>query len=633
MTGRKTSARLMATLLVAMVVCPFGRAKGSPADIFSSPAPVLGSEAPKAADVKDGDTTVATQTGALQYSYPIAVAPGRMGMAPSLSFNYSSQAPIYGSNLGAGWTLNIPRIEEDTSRGRLRSHYRGLDPQGADPTGDDQFSSSLAGGRPLVKVTTDPTAPTVTHYYRAQSDSSFARYQRMDSTQDFRWRVLFTDGSTMYFGDASKTVGCPISDHFAPLTRHVDAFGNEVSYDYIFVNKECVLSRIAWGQNATAGLSEFAEVRFTYERARQCPGGIEATSQQRFVTSPPTAPVPSTRIIAGANKIVRVEVKAFEPGAPSNVVHTRQITLGYDDTAEECSPSSGPLTHAPVRLLTSIQESAWGVDSPRVDLPAVTFTYGPAMVSLVDPNPGAGASTPWFDVFGRPDQNFAWGFRNPTADDRWPTVEAMMLDLDGDGLPDRIQNAWVTENGVTSCRATWQRNEPTTSLFQYRSYITFGDNESPNMPRLRWQGTTDPNGSPNQGSDIADANPAHWPGEACALNGQVTAYHNSHATPLVCHDGTTCELDSFCPDGNPCPNYGQPNPRTYLAYRWLDMDGDGLVDLVAGIHGTNHRYDVIRGNDAGSSYEPPLFGTVPIPSGFPPCSNLPTAASNSARTA
>ena len=28
--------------------------------------------------------------------------------------------------------------------------------------------------------------------------------------------------------------------------------------------------------------------------------------------------------------------------------------------------------------LTSIQESAWGSDQPRVDLPAVTFTYGSA---------------------------------------------------------------------------------------------------------------------------------------------------------------------------------------------------------------------------------------------------------------
>ncbi len=202
-------------------------------------------------------------------------------------------------------------------------------------TGDDRFTSSLAGGRGLVEVLTDPSAPNVIRYYRAQSDASFARYQRMEASQPFRWRVLQTDGSTMYFGDTAKAPGCPISDGFAPLTRHVDAFGNEIAYEYVYLYGECMLQRIAWGQNAPAGLAEFAEVKLQFKRAEVCPGtNIEVGSQRRYITAPPgwvTAPpniAKSVLVVTGANKLDALEINALEPGS-STKVHTRLITLAY----------------------------------------------------------------------------------------------------------------------------------------------------------------------------------------------------------------------------------------------------------------------------------------------------------------
>jgi hypothetical protein len=81
-------------------------------------APAIGSDPPKAADVRTGDASVSTQTGALQYSYPIKVPPGRHGVAPSLALTYSSQAPTYGG-IAAGWSLPIGLIRDDTSRAWL----------------------------------------------------------------------------------------------------------------------------------------------------------------------------------------------------------------------------------------------------------------------------------------------------------------------------------------------------------------------------------------------------------------------------------------------------------------------------------------------------------------------------------
>jgi hypothetical protein len=148
---------------------------------------VIGSDPPKASDIMDGDASVSTQTGALQYSYPIRVPPGRNGMVPHLALSYSSQAPIYGG-IAAGWSLSIPEIREDTSQGRLRTNSPEVESTQADPRADDRFVSTLAGGRPLIPVT-EPTSSGVYKTYRAQNDTSFMRYERMNPGQSFRWRV------------------------------------------------------------------------------------------------------------------------------------------------------------------------------------------------------------------------------------------------------------------------------------------------------------------------------------------------------------------------------------------------------------------------------------------------------------
>jgi hypothetical protein len=61
----------------------------APGDITQIAAPTLGSDPPKAEDIQDGDASVATQIGSLNFTFPIKLPPGR-AMAPSLSLGYSS---------------------------------------------------------------------------------------------------------------------------------------------------------------------------------------------------------------------------------------------------------------------------------------------------------------------------------------------------------------------------------------------------------------------------------------------------------------------------------------------------------------------------------------------------------------
>lgn len=268
--------------------------------------------------------------------------------------------------------------------------------------------------------------------YRAVNDSSFARYERMQDNQPFRWRVRMTDGTTLIFGDSSVpgkgTYACTssdpaanlISDRYAPLTSMTDAFGNEVRYDYEQVTiGECRLAQITWGQNVGAQISgPFARVALNWSTPSAC-NSIIPNSQLDFRSG--------IRMVTGASKLTSIVATAFSPATPTNIEHTRQITLQYNDgtsgtpNSEACGQDRSPL-----RQLAWIQQTAWGVDSPSVALPPIKFSYNPTTVLTNDQT----ASLAWLDPVASHANSLAWGYRR--SDDRWPTVEAMLLDIDGD---------------------------------------------------------------------------------------------------------------------------------------------------------------------------------------------------------
>jgi RHS repeat-associated protein len=578
-----------------VTLCAIGPAYGTPGDIFSTSAPVVGSDPPKETALQAGDSSVSTQTGAFTYNYPIAVPPGRNGMQPHLALSYSSQAPIYGG-LAAGWSMAIPLIGKDSSKGRLRT---------SDPGIAQQFMSSMAGGRPLIAVR-EPASGGVAPY-RAQNDASFVRYERNLAGNGFRWRAFASDGTIYFFGDTdAHTRGCTtISDDYAPLTRVIDAFGNQVDYNYgPGVDGECRINTITWGNNAAANLPAFAQLRFSYAASPPICSGIPVGSQSSYRTG--------TKIVTGASQLDSITIVA-NPAAPA---HQRVIALAYSSADANCS-----VGHAAFRSLSSIQESAWGVDSPRVDLPPVTFSYGSASFgegALAYPFFPEPAHTPWSPngpAFSQKTaNNLAWGFR---YENKWPTVEAMMLDVDGDGLLDRVTSEPVMVDGhVTQCRAAWQRNRGPAGHFAPPLFIP--------LPTVKWATPATPPfiddpSFPYQGGPWANSfrNPG---GEGCSLNYQQTSYQNSQGGPLACApDLSACPLSGHCANGTDCTpkNQSTSNP-TILEYRWMDIDGDGRVDIVASpVQGGLVSYDFQQGLGAFSGHlappEPPLFGT------FPPC--------------
>ena len=632
-TSRKgITARTCATTLAALTLWFTGPAHGDPADIFSIGAPAIGTPAQKAADISVGDASVSTQTGAYKYSYPIEVPPGRNGMQPHLALTYSSQAPIYGG-IASGWALSVPIISEDTASGRLWLQ------DSSQPA--KRYKSSMAGDRPLIPVN-DIKPEDILQAYRAQNDATFTRYERLQPG-GAPWRARTTDGTTYTFGapDHVNGVGegtepCTIvSDDYAPLTHVQDSFGNAVDYFYeAGVEGECRLARITWGQNPGAALGDFARVTFTYSvpTGPGCPSESYVGAQTSYRTG--------TKIVTGASELDTIVATAYGPGQQNNPVHTRTIQLGYvgpnGEDERDCLS-----THAAYRSLYSIQETAVRTNVSSVTLPEVKFSYGRAEFGTAPLDWQVTQITnPWRNAQPLPmspgvNYNLGWGYRfdslhpDPAFDDqRWPTVEAMMLDIDGDGLLDRVVSEPVNDStNRYHCAAKWFKNNGGFSFSTSGSLIV--------MPTLKWASAdSQGNGAQPQCGDSAmyvgslqpNAFVVHESGhpESCSLNYQRTNYRNvTTGSSNWCPAGGDCNSQSYCGDlTNPdtsSPDYGKScfttptGGPTYFTYRWTDINGDGLIDLVAS-PSTGSVYDLQWGDGLCAEVpdpEPAIFGRFP----------------------
>jgi hypothetical protein len=460
--------RLVATALAAIAIvgnpdAPARRAYAAPADITSTAAPALGKDAPAGAAIKGNEASVSGQTGALQYSYPITVPPGRNGMAPSLALSYSSQAPIYGG-IAAGWSLDVPMIKTDVSKGILRTEGGMADAQdviaGVDIRKNDLFVSTMAGGRPLV-ATTEALDANVYKTYRAKNDSSFARYDRMNPNHPYRWQVRSPDGHTYLYGETANIWTCDITDGYAPLTSHIDEFGNVVKYFYggIASNNptECDLVKIEYGENPSLAPSGvIGRVTFTYSEPHRCSAAVNGVASTEYIGSQSDYR-DSKKRYSGIRPLSTITVESFGHPTDRNT-RTISLTQNWAGTSSVSTDYSEMATctgeFAPYRQLTAISETVAATGRATVSLPTVTFGYGTANIQRTTPTTLATARRP-----------VAQGFRYLTK--IWPLVKKMTLDYNGDGRPDLLE---IDENDEANCKVDWKATRPVGGYKCHRFY-------------------------------------------------------------------------------------------------------------------------------------------------------------------
>ncbi|USP80420.1 hypothetical protein yc1106_07694 [Curvularia clavata] len=164
--------------------------------------------------------------GTFSLSLPIITTPGRYGSGPKLGLSYSSG----GGNgpFGFGWSLAVPAIARNTSRGIPKYDT------------DDVFV--LSGGDDLVAVGGgDKTVSGFTvRRYRSRIEEESVRIERWTSNADasnVHWRSITTDNTTSIYGrdDMSRI----FDDSTGPkrvfswlLCRSYDSDGNAIEYEY-----------------------------------------------------------------------------------------------------------------------------------------------------------------------------------------------------------------------------------------------------------------------------------------------------------------------------------------------------------------------------------------------------------------
>jgi RHS repeat-associated protein len=526
---------LSRTLVAAALLVPFVTgtvAHGYTTDVFAtsspSPTPHAGGERPGGGAPEHVDSS-----GAAVYSIAIPTPPNRRGHVPELALTYSSRNPIRGG-VAMGWTLSVPRIEVDTSRGRL---------------GEPTYTSST-GGR-LIR-SNDPTEPGWTAY-RGREDGSYTRFEAYFSHLGARiveWRARTTDGTIYYFGETLESQDLPHHRSSAAegrwyVTRIVDRFGNEIEFTYAKVETDApegvdkipvdiALEQVRYGANPGAGLGHHVRIRFEHAPAldRCRTSNVPIGAQFDFRTGFP--------IYAGARRLTAV---VAEVAAGGTFVPRRRLDLEYDMAELACQ---GGAAHAPLRVLTAVRDTGISPEGVATSMPPVRFTYN-RRERAFDREQNVGT-----DVHTAGLRRRAAGFwRDP--------MTRMLLDLDGDGLPDRLQVA----GDPRYCAATYRRN---LGDGQFAPAQPIGhavpDRDTPVMPTIPWKG--------------AEKNPQR---EYCSLTFQVSQPVN---------------YDQWDPDGEqmcrPLPTYPPPpsqarpdEAETHHAYQFLDLDGDGRPELVTAI--------------------------------------------------
>lgn len=199
------------------------------------------------------EPNVEESTGALRYTVPISVPPGRNGLQPDLKLEYNSQRNDQNNLVGYGWALNIPTV------GRLNRY--GVEKLYTNPV----FSSDMDGE--LVQTATGTYAAKV-------EQGSFNAYAYSSASNS--WIVTDKLGKIYKFGTtaASRLDNATTTAAFRWYLDEIrDTNDNYVKYEYAKSQGQVYPYRITYtGHAATDGpftvtfaLASRSDVSTTYE--------------------------------------------------------------------------------------------------------------------------------------------------------------------------------------------------------------------------------------------------------------------------------------------------------------------------------------------------------------------------------
>lgn len=544
-----------------------GLAHEAPADVPSIVAPASDGVGATAGSFR------VDETGAATYSIPLAVVPGRAGVAPEMALAYSSQGGM--GVMGRGWSITgasaITRCRQTAEAGDA-----GAMASGSPPLSFGESDRYCLDGQRLMLVAGSYAPTAATMEFRTEIDS-FARIRAFnaDGVNGPNYFVVQAkDGTTSWYGDSINGQGLPFMPaNFAAvsrtdaalrrndgsavepaagapvlafaLARRMDSFGNFIDYQYATnqAQGEQVLSRVEYtGKvqlNGQAGGSQpaFAALRFNYENlpVTQERAGWQAGMRVR-----------STKRLASVDSLASLSL--------GQVI--RQYRLTYATTL----PISGESVLSELRECSSAASDAVCYQPTR-------FGWNPGSLSM--------------------DQFFNPNLVNYTRED----VKGHQLgDIDGDGLMDLV---WFDNRSATPghCPAglPWGTQRiwtgfGTPKMIDGQQHFDLEVGAQRHACSLRSYSDLpgawflqDYNGDGRDDLWLADRPPAA---------GQVHSWQiypsNGRSTTAQVFN-QSAGLLSTCPQNDPdAANCLPVNLGNNLLVQLADVNGDGLLDAVYG---------------------------------------------------
>ncbi len=217
----------------------------------------------------------ANNMGTAELSYPIQLPPGRHGLQPDLDLHYSSA----GGNglLGVGWSISQPAVTVDTRWGVPR-YYLGYETEAYLINGEPFLLHDDSGNPiplPHMASSFTPRSARATRFYARDQRNQSKAVRHGQSPSHYWWSVTTTDGVTYYYGydpytqtidenSVLRTKGGNIG--YWALTYVVDRFDNYMRYvNYKYSGNEIVIQRIEYTGNHHQNLQPYYRVGFTYK--------------------------------------------------------------------------------------------------------------------------------------------------------------------------------------------------------------------------------------------------------------------------------------------------------------------------------------------------------------------------------
>jgi len=373
-------------------------------------------QADPAAGIVQIEPPVGGPTGAAMLDFSLTVPPGRQGLEPELAVEYDSS----GGNgwLGEGWDLRLPSIEISTLFGAAR--YDGTD-------------RYLLDGE---QITPADDAPGV---FVRRSEGSFERIVRHgDGPATFWWEVTDKGGTRFLYGQTAQArLQDPANGNVFRwcLEQVIDLHGNTVAYSYVPDSGGGGGNGESWVQiypaaidyTGAPGLEPFYHVRFRLDDGEQRP---DRTSSGRSGFKTYTRRRLDRVDVLAGDALVRRYLFDYATGDfGKSLLHSIAVT-GEDDTAELYRHTFSYL-HGTAGFGSWVD---WGDLAASVsEKETETFSGGAhsfigvgdeLCVDHAGPQTGSGGGS--------------------------STVNNQFLDVNGDGLPDRLAgDGTVSYNGFS----------------------------------------------------------------------------------------------------------------------------------------------------------------------------------------